>query len=111
MALEIFEEIRTPWTILHLNGKLDAVTSIQLDEALFKCVHDGKSHIAIDCAQLQYISSSGIRVFLSYHKKLLEKQRQFVLVGLAGHLLEIIKLAGFDRVFVMTASVNQLSSS
>lgn len=108
MSLTIKEEIKTPWTILHLSGKLDVITSASLDEALYKCFHDGKSHIALDLSHLAYLSSSGIRVLLSQNKKFFEQKRRFSLYGLPDHIMEIIRLAGFDKVFVIVKEFKDL---
>jgi anti-sigma B factor antagonist len=108
VSLNIKEEIKTPWTILHLNGKLDVITSAMLDEALYKCFHEGKSHIAIDFSHLVYLSSSGIRVLLSQTKKFFEQKRRFALYALPEHIMEIIRLAGFDKVFVIAKEFKDL---
>ncbi len=48
--------------ILGLRGKLDAVTSPELLARLRELVKQGERRILLDCANLDYISSAGIRV-------------------------------------------------
>lgn len=108
MSLLVKEEIKSPWTILHLKGKLDVTNSSQLEEVFHRCFHEGKSDIAIDFEELTYLSSSGIRILLAQHKKFIEQNRRFVLCRIPAHILEIIELAGFDRVFFIQKTLSDL---
>ena len=108
MALTIKEEIKSPWIIIHLGGKLDVVTSPQLDEALYKCFQDSKADIVVEFSNLNYLSSSGIRVLLSQHRKFTEQKRRFILMALPSHIKEIIRLAGFDKVFTLVEELKEI---
>ena len=48
--------------ILGIRGKLDSVTSPDLLARLQELVRQGERRILLDCADLEYISSAGIRV-------------------------------------------------
>lgn len=108
MALTIKEEIKAPWIIIQLGGKLDVVTSPQLDEALYKCFQGSKSDIVLDLSGLNYLSSSGIRVLLTQHRKFTDQKRKFVLLSLPPHIKEIIRLAGFDKVFSIVEDLKEI---
>ncbi len=108
MALTIKEEIKSPWILIHLGGKLDVVTSPQLDEILYKCFQDSRAGVALDFSNLNYLSSSGIRVLLTQHRKFAEQERKFVLTALPAHIKEIIRLAGFDKVFTIVEELNEI---
>ena len=47
-----------------LDGRLDTTTAPEL-ESFFGKNYDGTGSIVIDCQQLSYISSAGLRVLLS----------------------------------------------
>ncbi|NBO24351.1 MAG: anti-sigma factor antagonist [Chlamydiae bacterium] len=111
MVLTIREEIKSPWTILYLSGKLDVLTAEFLEESLSKCFHEGKSDVAINFCSLSYLSSSGIRVLLLWHKKFYEQNRQILLIELPFHIAEIISLAGFDKVFKIAKDFNEVKNS
>ncbi len=108
MVLVIKEAIQSNWTVLGLSGKLDVVTAPQLDETLNRLFHQGNLSIAIDLKELQYLSSSGIRILLGHYKKYKEAGRELVLMELPEHILEIIQLAGFNKVFRIVASLAEL---
>ena len=75
------------------------MSSQQLDDFLNKCFFEGKSHVALNFENVNYLSSSGLRVLLLFHKKFRELDRNFELIQLPKHIYEIITVAGFDKVF------------
>lgn len=109
MTLLIKEEIKTPWTVVKLSGKIDVITAPELEEVLNRCYHEGKSDVAIDFQEVDYLSSSGIRVLLIQHKKYAESNRKFNLVTIPSHILEIIQLAGFNTVFSIRDRLTDIS--
>ncbi len=90
--------------LLGLKGKLDASTSPQLQEKLFASIAGGEKHFAIDCAQLEYISSAGLRVLLLAAKQLRNVSGQIVLYALKTHIKEVFDLAGFSAAFPLLGS-------
>lgn len=54
---------------LALEGRLDTMTSPELEEELKKSL-DGVDTLTMDFSKLDYISSAGLRVLLSAHKKM-----------------------------------------
>jgi len=56
-----------PVTILHINGRLDANTETSLRERASELFEGGTRHLLIDLAEVDYISSAGLRaIFLIY---------------------------------------------
>ena len=55
-----------------LEGRLDTMTAPQLEEALKERLDDAET-LTMDLANLEYISSAGLRVLLSAHKAMMNK--------------------------------------
>lgn len=68
--------------ILRLVGEIDASSSIELDLAIAKSVSEGFSKILVDCKSLEYISSAGLGVFMSYIDEFADKGIHMVLFGM-----------------------------
>lgn len=47
-------------------GEIDASSSIELDLTIAKSVGEGFTKVLVDCGALEYISSAGLGVFMSY---------------------------------------------
>ena len=90
-----------------LNGRLDSATNGLLDERLTKIINDGELHIVIDCSQLHYLSSAGIRVLLVAIKKLSAKGGRLLLAAMRVQVWEVMVLGGFDAVFPHYRTVDE----
>ncbi|MFQ3670721.1 MAG: STAS domain-containing protein [Verrucomicrobiia bacterium] len=52
------------WTILDIDGRVDHLAAPQLQARLLELVREGCRGIILNCAQLTYLSSAGLRVLL-----------------------------------------------
>jgi len=79
-----------------LTGRLDTNSSPELDRELEGCYCDTDSLI-MDISGLEYISSAGLRVLLSAHKKMCEKNGLKVR-GANEAIMEIFEVTGFSDI-------------
>ena len=56
--------------IIRCEGRLDAMTSPQLENAMNSWVEKKRNHILIDFSRIDYLSSAGMRLLLSMTKRL-----------------------------------------
>lgn len=108
--LEIQPNHQPTYSVLTLKGRLDVVTSPELDKALQETENNKQNSIIIDMAGVDYISSAGLRVLLSGTKRQTAKKKKLVLANLTGAVVEIIRIAGFNQIFVIAPSLDQASS-
>ena len=80
--------------IIAVIGEIDACSSIELDLAIAKSVGEGFKKILVDCHALEYISSAGLGVFMSYIEELREKKIQMVLYGLKEKVANTFEILG-----------------
>ena len=80
--------------ILAIIGEIDASSSIELDLAIAKSVGEGYKKILVDCGALEYISSAGLGVFMSYIEELKDKRISLVLFGLKERVLNTFSILG-----------------
>ena len=76
-----------------LSGRLDTFTAPELDDAL-KGVYDGITELVIDFADLEYISSAGLRVLLTAQKTMNE-QGTMVVTNVNDVVMDILEITGF----------------
>jgi anti-sigma B factor antagonist len=58
----------------------------------------------VDLSQLEYVSSSGLRVFLIVAKRLECTQVKMVLCALKDHIRQVFDLAGFSSILSIYGS-------
>jgi anti-anti-sigma factor len=105
------EETADICTILSIEGRLDTATYGTLDAKLAELIASGSSNILVDCAKLDYVSSSGLRVFLTVLKKMTAANGKFVLCSLQDNILEIFEISGFTGIFPIFAGRDEARSA
>lgn len=80
--------------IIVVIGEIDASSSIELDLSIAKSVGEGFKKILVDCSALEYISSAGLGVFMSYIDEFRDKKIQMVLFGLKEKVINTFEILG-----------------
>ena len=94
MDITILEEGGT--TILRIAGRLDTVTSPELERTV-KPLIDLGAVVVFDCEKMDYVSSSGLRVILSTYKQLAAVGGKFTIHNLNKEVQSVFDLTGFSR--------------
>lgn len=93
--------------VISIDGDVDASSSIRLDEAIGKAIQEGQQLILIDCVNLNYISSAGLGVFMSYIEELKTKNIRMVLFGLSERVENVFKVLGLDQLLNIKETKDQ----
>lgn len=83
--------------IIALIGEIDASSSIELDLAIAKSVGEGYNKILVDCSALEYISSAGLGVFMSYVEEFNDKNIRMVLYGMSDKVANTFQILGLNE--------------
>jgi anti-sigma B factor antagonist len=90
--------------VIAIIGEIDASSSIELDLTIAKSVGEGFSKILIDCSALEYISSAGLGVFMSYIEEFKDKNIQMVLFGMKEKVANTFTILGLaDLLHIRTS--------
>ena len=94
---------------VQLNGRLDAVTAIQLDKEILKVI-DGVEDLTMDFADLAYIASAGLRILLKLQKRM-NTQGNFKIINVKPDVREVLDMTGFSRLLTIedTSASKKLS--
>lgn len=80
-------------------GRLDTVTAPDLEEQLNGAL-DGVETLVMDLADLDYVSSAGLRVLLSAQKTM-NKQGSMKLINVKSEIMEIFDVTGFSDILTI----------
>ena len=83
-----------------VTGRLDTATAPELEEALTEDITGAKS-LTIDFADLEYISSAGLRVLLWAHKTMNQQDGVMVVRGANEEVQEVFTVTGFAEILIM----------
>lgn len=82
---------------LRVEGRIDTITSKDLD----KEINDESGNfdsLIMDFADLEYISSAGLRVLIATQKKLKSEDIPFVIKNVNDTVGEIFRMSGFNKI-------------
>jgi anti-sigma B factor antagonist len=95
--MNISTEKDSQYFTISIDGDLDASSSIQLDNTLSEAVSKNESKILVDCNRLNYISSAGLGVFMSYLQDFDAKNISMVLYNMSDKVKNVFAILGLDE--------------
>ena len=89
------------YMLMTVEGEADASSSINLDKRMRELIDEGNQVILTDCTQLNYISSAGLGVFMSYIEEFQEKNITFIIYGLSEKVWNVFQILGLDQLLTL----------
>ena len=80
---------------LYLEGRLDTGSAPYLEDALSASL-DGVTTLILDLAKLDYLSSAGLRVLLSTHKRMSGQGGTMTLRNVGETVKDVFDITGFS---------------
>ena len=99
--MEIREEKAGAALVIAPSGRVDSVSSGELERHLVSRLDAGERRLVIDLAGVEYISSAGLRVLLVAAKRLRPPAGALVLCGIGPSVRTVLELAGFMSLFAV----------
>jgi stage II sporulation protein AA (anti-sigma F factor antagonist) len=98
------EKTRGKVLVLRPVGRLDSNTITGAEAEMFSHLEKGENRIVLDLSQLDYISSSGLRLVLMMGKRLSLKGGKLALCGLKPQIREVFEISGFISIVTVVAT-------
>jgi anti-sigma B factor antagonist len=84
---------------MYFEGRLDTAAAPQTERDV-QVLNECQGHdIVLDCTSLEYISSSGLRIFLAILKNAKPKGSKVFIRGLNDDLRQVFAMTGFTNLF------------
>ena len=87
------------FTIVSVEGRIDITNAKEFEKPMMEVIEKGCTKIILECSGLDYISSSGLRIFLIVQKKMMAIKGKFMLCNLQPGIMEIFDISGFSSIF------------
>ena len=84
---------------MEMNGELNTVAAQDLQEEIESLQKDMIKPMLIDVTRLNYISSTGLRIFMIIKKTANANGQTVTLKGLNDIVEKVFKMTGFDKMF------------
>ena len=94
-----------------LHGRLDSMTAPAVEREIGELVLAGTRQLLIDLNDVTFVSSAGLRVFISAQQQLSQVGGEVVLVAVRGQTEELLRLSGLLDLFRVVGSAEQVRSA
>ena len=85
--------------IARLAGRLDTAASAEVTPDFQALAEQADKHIILDCTELEYISSSGLRLFLALRKESAAKGGKLQVRNINAYIRQVFMMTGFISLF------------
>jgi anti-anti-sigma factor len=99
-SMEITQHPREGRLELQLKGRLDANWSDHVGNTIESAIRAGNHNIELDLAQVDYVSSAGIRMLVKHFKRLKTARGTLRIVRTTDAVLSVLQLSGLDAMLV-----------
>lgn len=97
--MEVVIEKQNEVVTVFLKGRLDTLASQEVAQQLEGLAEDASGTIIMDCTEMSYISSSGLRIFLTLRKAASEKGGKVIVRGISNDIRSVFMMTGFLNLF------------
>ena len=91
-------------TVVRLDGNLDTNTSPEVQESLNKLINEGTSKVLVNFAEVDFVSSAGLRILLATAKRLGGSGEGLRICNLNETVAEIFEISGFSTILRVFAT-------
>ncbi len=96
--MEVTTERRDGVLTARVSGRIDGSNAVRFEEAVRTAMEESDRAVLIDCADLSFISSAGLRVVLLTAKTLMGRNAGFALCSMSEPIREVFRISGFDSI-------------
>lgn len=85
--------------IAFFEGRLDTPAAVKVQQEMIPLLENADKEITLDCGKLEYISSSGLRLFLTLRKETVAKGGKVIIEGINEEIKKVFVMTGFYNLF------------
>ena len=82
-------------------GRLDTPAAIKAQQDMTPLMENADKEITLDCTNLEYISSSGLRLFLALRKETSAKGGKVIIMNINNEIKKVFMMTGFFNLFTI----------
>ena len=91
------------YKILKICGRLDTLSAVDFECSIQPLLAEKGLDLHIDCSEMTYISSSGLRCFIILQKSVSANSGILVIESLSSEIRDVFEMTGFDKIFTIKA--------
>jgi anti-sigma B factor antagonist len=99
------------WTVVEVDGDVDAHTAPMIREGVIKLVDEGHRHFVLDLGFVTFMDSMGLGVIVAITKRIRDHEGSLRIASVSGRLLKIFDLTGMRESYEIYPSTPEATQS
>jgi len=84
-------------TIIKTAARIDTMNAAQFEQDIQPALADGGVEIVMDCSDLTYMASSGLRVIQKTMRTVMQHKGDFKMVNVNPEIYKVLAMTGFTK--------------
>ncbi len=102
---------RPTHVVIAVRGRLDGISASTFNAFAAEHLMPGDVQVTLECSDLSYVSSAGLREFLMLAKRAAQMGSKVTLAGASGTVAFTLEMAGFNALFKLVPSLAPRSAN
>ena len=90
--------------IIEVRGRLESGDALGFEQTVRTGIDEAAHAVIMDCGELVYISSAGLRAVLMTAKNLQKRETPFIVCALPDNVGEVFRISGLDKIIAVQPS-------
>lgn len=84
-------------TIIKTGARIDTMNAAQFEQDIQPALADGGVEIIMDCSDLTYMASSGLRVIQKTMRTVMQHKGEFKMINVNPEIYKVLAMTGFTK--------------
>ena len=84
-------------TIIKTGSRIDTANANQFEQDIQPALKDGGVDLEMDCSELTYMASSGLRVIQKTMRTVMQLRGKFKMTNVCPEIYKVLKMTGFTQ--------------
>jgi anti-anti-sigma factor len=84
-------------TIIKTGARIDTMNANQFEEDIQPALKDGGVDLVMDCDELVYMDSSGLRIIQKTMRTVMQLKGQFKIINVSPEIYKVLAMTGFTK--------------
>jgi len=84
-------------TIIKTAARIDTMNAAQFEQDIQPALADGGVEIIMDCSDLTYMASSGLRVIQKTMRTVMQHKGEFKMINVNPEIYKVLAMTGFTK--------------
>jgi anti-anti-sigma factor len=84
-------------TIIKTGARIDTMNAAQFEQDIQPALADGGVEIIMDCSDLTYMASSGLRIIQKTMRTVMQHKGEFKMINVNPEIYKVLAMTGFTK--------------